>query len=56
MQQSAANTASRTVVRYLLTGVAATICTVAAMGSWVSLAFAGPGVPMSSARQRRGRA
>ena len=55
MHQSAANTASRAVMRYLLTGVAATICTVAAMGSWVSLAFASPAVPASTARQRRGR-
>ena len=46
------------VVRYLFTGVAATLCTVAAMGSWVSLALASvgsAGMPPSAARQRRGR-
>ena len=50
--------AQRVVARYLFTGVEATICTVAAMGSWVSLAFAGmgaAGLTASAARQRRGR-
>ena len=50
--------AQRVVARYLFTGVAATICTVAAMGSCVSLAFAGmgaAGLTASAARQRRGR-
>lgn len=50
-------TATRTVVRYLVTGVAATITTVAAVGSWVGLAMAGAsgGWTDSGARQRRGR-
>ena len=58
MSTSTGNGASRAVVRYLFTGVAATICTVAAMGSWVSLAVGSIGLaslPHSSARRRRGR-
>jgi len=58
MSASTGSGASRTVVRYLFTGVAATICTVAAMGSWVSLAVGSLGsaaLPVSAARQRRGR-
>jgi len=58
MRDTTGGGAPRAVVRYLFTGVAATICTVAAMGSWVSLAFSGmsaAGLPSSAARQRRGR-
>jgi hypothetical protein len=58
MNDSIGIAASRAVVRYLVTGVAATITTVAALGSWMTLAVAGvgsPGLPASSARQRRGR-
>ena len=58
MSTSTGNGASRAALRYLFTGVAATICTVAAMGSWVSLAIGSVGsaaLPVSAARQRRGR-
>jgi hypothetical protein len=57
MNDSISLAATRTVVRYLVTGVAATITTVAAVGSWVGLAMAGAGGGWadSGARQRRGR-
>ncbi len=57
MNDSIGIAATRTVVRYLVTGVAATITTVAAVGSWVGLAMAGAsgGWSESGARQRRGR-
>lgn len=43
-------------LRYLFTGVAATLCTAVAVGSWLSLALAGSGgMPASAARLRRGR-
>ena len=57
MNDSIGIAASRTVVRYLVTGVAATLTTVAAVGSWVGLAMAGAGGGWieSGVRQRRGR-
>jgi hypothetical protein len=55
MNESIGISATRTVVRYLVTGVAATITTVAAVGSWVGLAMASGGWTESHARQRRGR-
>ncbi len=57
MNDSIGIAATRTVVRYLVTGVAATITTVAAVGSWMGLAMAGAsgGWSESGARQRRGR-
>ena len=58
MSNTTGGGAPRAVVRYLFTGVAATICTVAAIGSWVPLAVASvsvTGLPSSAVRQRRGR-
>ncbi len=56
MNDSIGITATRTAVRYLFTGIAATVTTVAAVGSWMSLAVAGAGGgwAASGARQRRG--
>lgn len=60
MNDSIGYAASRTVVRYLVTGVAATLTTVAAVGSWMTLAVASAGGGWtaetgSAARRRRGR-
>jgi hypothetical protein len=57
MNESIGIAATRTVVRYFVTGVAATITTVAAVSSWMGLAMAGAGGGWteSGARQRRGR-
>ncbi|HZR35591.1 MAG TPA: hypothetical protein VFA75_09465 [Nevskia sp.] len=57
MNDSIGVAATRTVVRVLATGVAATLTTVAAVGSWMGLAMAGAsgGWAESGARRRRGR-